>query len=455
MEPQHLRFGGGPAGTLLHPFVAVQMMIAIILLLCLPRKYAIVPLILGVFTISQGQVVVLAGVHFTVLRILILVGLIRGAASRQTMFVGGFNMLDRLVTLWAVSSLIVVSLQLMETAALIKSLGDFLDLLGGYYVVRFLIRDVEDVKRAIRILATVSVVMGICMINEQITHKNVFGLFGGAPITPQIREGKLRSQGAFEVYIDAGVFGAVLIPLLVWLWSDKRSRVATYLGMVGSLTMILTCNSSTPLLALAGGILGLCLWHFRKKMRIFRWALVLTLVALHLVMKGPVWALIARVDLTGSSSGYHRYYLVDRCIQHFSDWWLLGYKDFGSWGWDMWDLSDQYVAVCLTGGLITFIIFIALLSRSFGGLGRARKGFATAGKRKMEWLCWCLGSVLFGHVVGWFGCSYMAKMQMTLFLLLAMISVAILEARKASVERVEATGDADVPSVPEPVEAWV
>ena len=40
---------------------------------------------------------------------------------------------------------------------------------------------------------------------------------------------------------------------------------------------------------------------------------------LHLVMNGPVWSLIARVDLTGSSSSYHRYYLLDNCIRHFSD----------------------------------------------------------------------------------------------------------------------------------------
>src|ERR1017187_2062523 len=148
MEPQHLRFGGGAAGTVLHPLVAAQMVIAIILILCLPRKYAIVPLILAIFTISLGQVVVLVGIHFTVLRILILAGLIRRAASSQAMFAGGFNTIDRLVTLWAFSSLIVVSVQWMETPALIKSLGDFLDALGGYYVIRFLIRDVEDVRRA-------------------------------------------------------------------------------------------------------------------------------------------------------------------------------------------------------------------------------------------------------------------------------------------------------------------
>ena len=247
----------------------------------------------------------------------------------------------------------------------------------------------------------------------------------------------------------------MLVPLLVWLWSDKKSRVATYLGMAGAIIMMLTCNSSTPLLALAGGILGLCLWRFRKKMRIFRWALVLTLVALHLVMKAPVWALIASIRPTGSSSGYHRYYLVDNCIRHFSDWWLLGFKNFGSWGWDMWDLSDQYVAVCLTGGLITFIIFIALLLRSFGGLGTARKRQAANGNRKQEWLCWCLGCSLLGHVVGWFGCSYMAKMQMTLFVLLAMISVAILEAKRPAASTEESIPEANATNLPEPVGAWV
>jgi hypothetical protein len=454
MEPGHLRFGGG-GGTVFHPLVALQMVIAIILILCLPRKYAIVPLVLGVFTISLGQVVVLGGVHFTVLRILIVVGLMRPVVSRETMFGGGFNMIDRLVTLWALSALIIFSLQWMETAATIKSLGDFLDALGGYYVVRFFIRDVEDVRRAIKALAVASAIMGVCMINEQITHRNVFGLLGGAAIEPQIRDGKVRSQGAFEVYIDAGVFGAVLVPLFVWLSSDKKSRTMAYLGMLAALTMILTCNSSTPTLALSGGILGLCLWRLRKRMRILRWGLALALVVVHLVMKAPVWALIAHIDLTGSSSGYHRYYLVDNCIRHFRDWWFLGYKDFGSWGWDMWDLSDQYVAVCLTGGLITFIIFIALLSRSFGGLGAARKRLAALGDRKQQWLCWCLGCALLGHVVGWFGCSYMAKMQMTLFLLLAMISVAIREARKASAEQDDTMSKADVGPIPEPVGAWV
>jgi hypothetical protein len=436
MEPVHIRFGGGAADTLLHPLVGLEMAIVMILILCLPRRRAIVPFLFAIFSIPLGQVVVLAGVHFTVLRILIITGLVRRVMSKQTTPAGAFGArvksLDPPVTLWAVMSLMIFSLQWMDAQATVKSLGDFLDMLGGYFAIRFLIQDKADVRLAVRALAAVAVLMGICMTNEQVTHINIFGFLGGVSITPQVRDGKLRSQGAFGVFIDAGVFGAILVPLLVWLWSEVKSRVAAALGLAGATAMILTCNSSTPILAGAGGIVGLCFWPLRRQMRLFRRVVVLTLTALHLVMNGPVWALIARVDLTGASSGYHRYYLVDNLIRHFSDWWLLGYKDYNTWGWDMWDLSNQFVAVGLTGGLATLVAFIWILARSFSGIGTARKLVAVV-DRKQEWFLWCLGSALIANVVGWFGCSYMAQMQMALFALLAMISVAIFDARRCTI----------------------
>ena len=138
-------------------------------------------------------------------------------------------------------------------------------------------------------------------------------------------------------------------------------------------------------------------------------------------MKAPVWALIGRIDLTGSSSGFHRYMLIDNCIRHFSDWWLIGTKDYNEWGWDMWDLSDQYVAYAVTGGLATLVFFIATISYSFRNLGIARK---YAGDKKSEWLLWCLGAALFAHVMGYFGIGYFDQMQVAWFALLAMISAA-------------------------------
>lgn len=429
MEPQNLRFGGGAAGTFLHPFVAVEMALAILLILVLPRKYAIAPLLFGVFTIPLGQVVVLAGIHFTVLRILIIAGLARRAKSPLgSKFGGGVNPIDVVTILWTIFSCLIFALQWMETQALIASLGDLLDRLGGYLVVRFLIRDMEDVKFAIKVFAAVCLVSGLGMINEHVTGRNIFGYLGGVPLYPAIRDGQLRAQAGFGIYIDAGVFGGILIPLFIWLWKAGRSRVSALVGILGAMAMMLAANSSTPLLGFAGGVFGLCLWPLRKSIRILRWGLVMMLLGLHMVMKAPVWALIARVDLTGSSSGYHRYYLVDNCIRHFTDWWLLGYRNYDTWGWDMWDLSNQFVAVALTGGLITLVLFIMILSRSFGAIGTARKQIE--GNRAQEWFLWCLGAALLANVVSFFGCSYMGQMQMTLFALVGIICVALHEAKQ-------------------------
>jgi hypothetical protein len=441
MEPQHLRFGGGATETLLNPIVAVCMFIAILLILTLPRKKVIVPVLLTFFNVPMGQVVVLGGVHFTVLRILILAGLLRRAMFRSSTsegkYPGGFNGVDQVVVLWTISALVVLSLQWMETQALIHNLGDFLDALGGYLVVRFLIADREAILRTVKTLAAICVIQGAFMTNEQIVHQNIFGYLGGTSIAVTIRNGQIRSEGVLGC-IYAGVFGGAVLPMFLWLWSEGKSRLVAIAGILGGLAMVVTSFSSTSWLALGGSLLGLAFWRLRKHMRMIRWGFALTLIALQMVMKAPVWALIARVDLTGSSSGYHRYMLVDNCIRHFGDWWLLGYKYYNDWGWDMWDLCNQFVAVALTGGLITLIFYIAIFSRSFGAIGRARK--LVEGDHKQEWLLWCLGATLFANVVSHFGINYMAQLLMFLFPLLACSSVAVFEAQRASVPEAATLG---------------
>jgi hypothetical protein len=453
MEPAHLRFGGGATETMLNPIVAVWMLIAVVLILVLPLRSVITCFLLSCFCIPIGQVVVLAGLHFTVLRILIIAGLVRRAnergSSSGSKFWGGFNGVDRAAVLWAVSSLVVLSLQWMDTQALIHNLGDCVDALGGYLVVRFLIPDRDAIRRTITVLAVICAIQGVCMTNEQITHVNVFGFMGGRTgIT--IRDGRLRAEGVMGC-LYAGAFAGASIPLFLWLWTGGKSRLAGCAGLVGAVAMVITSNSSTSQLALGGSLLGLAFWPLRKQTRQIRWAFSLTLIALHMAMHGPVWSLIARIDLTGSSSGYHRYYLVDNCIRHFSDWWLLGYKYYDQWGWDMWDLCNQFVVVALTGGLISLVFYIAIYSRSFGAVGKARK--QVNGDRRQEWLLWCLGSALFANVVAHFGINYMAQMMMSIFPLVACISVAAFEARQSTIRSVKAPGQEQVASASDGAES--
>ena len=426
MQPQNLRFGGGAAETLLHPLVAVAVAVAVLLMMCLPRRHVIVPLLVALFTIPLGQVVLVAGVHLTVPRILIMAGLLRCIVSGEIrsagLLVGHRNSIDRIFTLWALVFFAIFTFQGMNAQSIIKGVGTLIDSLGGYILLRVLIRDRGDVRRGVKVLGWIAVIIGGCMLNEQLSGTNIFRNVGGLPPLA-VRAGSIRSQGAFEVYITAGVFGATVIPLLVWLWSETKSKMAVLVAMIGGTTMAFTSHSSTPLLAYGAGILGLCFWPLRRSMRAVRWLLGLTLLGMHLVMKAPVWALVARMDVTGSSSGYHRYMLVDSFLRHFGDWWLLGTTNNGAWGWDMWDSSNQYVEYGLNGGLATLAAFLGLFYRGYAEIGTARK--LMQNNRQEAWLLWCLGAALLAHLAAYFGIAYFDQMQFSWYTLLAMISATV------------------------------
>jgi hypothetical protein len=436
MEPENIRFGGGPTATVLHPIVAAAMVLAIILILLLPRKYAIVPALLAIFLIPKGQQIVLAGVHLNMFRIIIMTGLARLVISRRSEpWTGGFNFMDRIVTVFFLSYFVTNSLLYsLQTQALIKDTGDLLDALGGYFVMRFLISDRDEIRRAIKALAVIAVINAGCMLYEQHTGANLFALLGGMP-GETWRDGKLRSQGSFEIFLTAGTFGATILPLMIWLWSEAKCRMFSILGIVAATIMTVTCYASTTLVGYAAGIIGLCFWPIRKSMRLVRWVVVFTLIGLHLVMKGPVWSLVEHLDLTGSSSSYHRYMLIDTFIRHFGDWWLVGTTVNGTWGFDMWDASNQYVLYGFAGGLLIFALFVCIIAMGFSKLGTARK--LAEGNRSQEWFAWCIGAALFSHVVSFFGTNYMDQMLFAWLALLAIISVTVFEVAGSVVPEVE------------------
>ncbi len=426
MLTQHFHFGGGADSTILHPLVAIAMILAIILIFRLPRKYVIVPVLLMIMLTPKGQQLVVGAVHFNVFRIIIIAGLLRWFMIRKTSpLPGGFNSIDRVVTWCALSLCVVSSLQWMETQAIVKSCGDLLDALGSYFVMRCFIRDRDDMKRAIRVLAFVAVIAGAEMVYEQHAGQDLFGQLGGTAVLPEMRDGQIRSQGPFRQSIPAGMYGATLVPLLIWLWADPKSRKVVVPGIAGATAMAFTCHSSTVIGTYVAGIFAICLWPARNQTRIFRYGMVLTLVGLEMVMNGPVWSILEHINLTGASESFHRYELINTFILHFSDWWLLGTHNNGAWGWEMLDTSNQYVTYGIGGGVITFIFFIATLSRCFGRLGATRR--LVDGNRSEEWVRWCLGAALFAFVTGFFGIDMFDQLEFAWLALLAMISMTVFQ----------------------------
>ena len=425
MITDNFHFGGGNSSTLLHPLVAIAMILAILLIFRLSRKFVIVPVLLMVMLTPKGQELLVAGIHLNVFRIIILAALARWwfMLRKSDPLPGGFNSIDRAVVWCAVALCVVSTLQWMEMQATIKACGDLLDMVGGYFVMRCYIRDREDMRRAIKVLAVIAVISGAEMIYEQHTRQDLFGQLGGTAAVPEMRDGKIRSQGPFRHSIPAGMYGATLIPLLIWLWSDPKSRKFVIAGIAGATVMSFTCHSSTVMGAYAAGIFAICLWPLRNQTRLMRYAIVAVLVGLEFAMNGPVWSILEHINLTGASESFHRYQLINTFLMHFGDWWLLGTHQNASWGWEMIDTSNQYVTYGIGGGLLTFVLFIVLLSRCFGRLGATRR--LVEGNRNEEWVRWCLGAALFAFITGFFGIDMFDQLEFAWVALLAMISMTV------------------------------
>jgi hypothetical protein len=427
IEPEHWRFGGGPSETVLHPLVLIAMLIAIIVILGMSKRAALVALLLSTFLIPLGQQFVIGSVHLFVSRIIIAAGWIRMLSDRRgpglISLGGGWNTLDKYFLLYVICRAVAFSLLNASGAAIVNQVGFVWDFLGGYILLRYLIQSEEDILRTIKWFAYIVGILAICMVGEQLTGKNVFGILGGVRLVSEVRAGRIRSEGVFQHAILAGVFGATLMPLFFWLWKSGKARVLAIFGVAGSAVMAITTACSTPIGTLAVACMGICFWPVRKYMRPLRWALGIVLIVLHLVMKAPVWALIERIDIVQGSSSFHRYQLVDEFIRHWSDWWLIGTNSNASWGNLLFDVSNQYVAEGTAGGLIVLILFICQISWCFGRLGSARK--AVEPQDRLEaWLPWLLGVSLMAHVTAFLGISYFDQTRVSWFALLAMISVA-------------------------------
>jgi hypothetical protein len=441
-EPEHIRFGGGVSSSVVNPVVLAVVLLVGVIVCFSSRHRALATFLAGAILIPEDQVLLIGGAHFPMIRVLVLCGLARMAlaksSSRPGILSGGWNKMDLAVTVFAVVTAIDGILLYRESSAFVFQAGNLLTILGVYFLLRFFIRDLDDMIVAIRALAYVSVAVAVVMSIEQITGRNPYAILGGANAwwyaTVQLREGKLRAMGGFAHPILAGSYGAMMLPIFVGLWlKDKKNRMAALVGIIASTVIAFASNSSTSFMGLFGGVLALCMWPLRDWMRPIRWGLGCLVVTLHMVMKAPVWQLISRIDLAGGSSSDHRYQILNQCILHFTDWALIGTKDFGSWGFGLWDLGNEYVFVADTAGLIPLVAFVAMIVMGFKYVGRARR--ASKGDKRQQLFIWALGSSLFANVVAFFGISYFDQTIVAWYGLLAMICVVYF---RRSVKKVQA-----------------
>lgn len=394
-------------------------------LLVLPRRWAPVPLLAGACYMTLGQRTELGPFHFTVIRILIFVGVMRIFVRRERP-AGSFTRMDWLMLCFAAWALCSSAFHQKPTEVLVNHLGMVYNVLGVFFLIRCFCQSEDDVVGIVRWTAIILVPVAFEMLFEQATQRNLFALFGGVEITPYIRTDRLRSQGPFAHPILAGTVGAVCAPLMIGIW--RKHPLAAKSGLAACLLIVVTSASSGPLASLIVSAFALALWRWRHLTRQMRIAAILGYVLLDLVMKAPAYYLVARVDFVGGSTGWHRAALIEASIKHLGEWWFAG-TDYTidwmptgvPWSEDHTDITNYYLGLGVKGGLPLMLLFILILWAGFRNVGHTLR-WQAGSLVEDQFFVWSLGASLLAHAATATSVAYFDQSVMFIYLDLAVIT---------------------------------
>ncbi len=405
--------------TTLHPLGLIAVTVLGLAMIVVPRRYAIIPMLIMACFVAPAQRVVIATLDFNLLRLMVLFGCVRVMARGELKGLS-FRAVDAVMILWAISGTVAMTLLYVTPAALIQRLGASYDALGMYFLFRCLVRDFKDLEAIATGAAWLSLPVALAFVVERSTGRNVLSIFGGVPAITMIRNGSLRCQGAFSHPIIAGAFWASLLPLMMALGvRSGGKRILAVMSCLMSAIIIVACASSTPVMSAMFAVMAMMAWPLRHHLAYVRWGTAGLMLALQVVMNHPVWHLLTYIDLAGGSTGWYRYKLIDDFVRNVGDWCLVGTKSVAAWReWGNNDTTNMYVLQGTTGGLMTLLLFVVVIVLAFRGLGRSDAFRAPA--RAQRLMAWAVGSMLFVHCVTFIGTSYFGQIQMLWFLTLAM-----------------------------------
>jgi len=395
--------------------ILITVLLAI-LLFVVAKQYFLLPFILAACFVPADQRVIIFDLDFTPLRMLVLVGFLRTILLGERLTFK-WNRFDKLVLVWAICGALIYIIQWADMRALIYKCGVLFDVIGLYWLFRINISSWGDIEYATKVFAVCSLVLAVLVGLEWATGRNPFVVLGR--VETVVREGRYRCQASFPHAIMLGLFWATLVPLFIGFARQDKSKLLLWSAVAASAFIAAATASSTPILTLLIVLIMLCGYRLREYAACAGWGLFASLIALHIVMQAPVWHLISRISVVGGSTGWHRYYLIDRAINHFGEWLFLGCRSTAHWGRGLTDITNQYILEGVRGGFVTLALFLVMIYMALRTLLRLSLQHQ---EHKQQFLIWCFLVIILGHCVSFFGVSYFGQIMMWWYMTLAVVS---------------------------------
>ena len=391
-------------------------------------RWAVMGMMAGMLYLPLSQSIEVFGINLFAMRFVEIAAVARIVFRREfSLFV--WNGIDRVfVLLYAYTTLVFLARSSEGQANLI---GMAVDAYLCYFAFRVLIHDFEDFKCFLRTFLLLLGPYAVLVLIETLQGYHVFAVLGS--YAPEVmRGGRLRSIGSFDHPSLLGTLGASFMQIYIGLWCARINRMYAFIGIMLCAAIVWASNSGGPISCVLYGWLGWMLWFNRKNMQSFRRGIVAVLCLLALVMKAPIWFLIARLGAITGGDSWHRSQVIEVFYQNLDEWWLAGMPIEATKYWIVTynhatggiDLTNYYLVFGLTAGLGAMALFILLLVRGFSHIGNALVVVRNKSEsdKSLEFLLWGLGVMLTVHILNWLGIPYYDQTYVLWFMQLAVLA---------------------------------
>ncbi len=415
-------------GTVTPAFILLLLILASAILI-VREEHVVVPIIVAMCFLPGDISVKLGTLDFQAIRIMALVATVRIYLSQDIPHIE-LNIIDKLFIAYNVLLSVVyifASHEIFE--AILFRGGKLIDSIILYLVFRHVVQSKESIKIISKVFCICIIILLPFAIFEFFSATNLFAILGRNRIS--IRADEIRAGTTFSHPILFGSFAAAIFPVL---WSDfiTNRGIIRIIALLSCVFCVYASSSSGPIIALAAAIFFIAFFKWKNHSALLARVMLISAIFIHFVREKPIWQFIfVRVSIKASSTGFHRYLLVDAAVKEFWNWWILGYGDIGpQWHTKYWpwthatftDMTNHYLLLGVRGGFFTMVLFIILCYKSIISLG----SFSISQIDKDDqWLWWGFTVMMIVHCVSFLAVAYFGQITMLLFLTFAVAAFAL------------------------------
>lgn len=370
------------------------------LALILPAPYSLAIYVAALVSYPNYAKMDVAGLDFTVLRVVILAVLLRGiiAASSKPMRMRTLDLLVLLVFIAELAAGMMTAPSFMDFV--INRAGATFDMMLPYIAVRLIIRSRQHLKKFLTASLLFMIPTALLGVYQTLTGFNPYAPLEGLvywnvkPSEYGKRFGLTRANVVFAHPIIFGLIYAMFIPVFAGLRKSFKQYGWLWMAGIGVILLgVLSSVSSGTYLAVMIFTVFLIGYYFRKY-----WKPVVAICILGLLIVDIIsnrnWYHVMSDFTLNSRTAWYRGRLMEVAIFEggMSGHWAAGYGYGQEPGWGFkidgrsyTDMVNHYLLVLARNGLIGFIPFVLMNIWVVKHLNRAWKRASTEAERHIVW----------------------------------------------------------------------